>query len=253
MLTFFRKIRKSLIDSSSARKYLVYAIGEIALVVIGILIALQINNWNQTRLDEQIETQVLRKLVRDLESDHLQFKQIDSIYQNQINVWIERKNLFRQQLLSDDDILNIFQIYGVHLRVINPQRTAFDEMLNSGKIYNISNESLVEQIIDYYQETDERKSQILLWKSELNDLINGLHMTDYWNLILDENASIKQKRELLLLSDQKTQIFQVLKRISGWGVEALRRDTDIIAELLYHNIKLSDKIQSYLLKKDKRL
>lgn len=49
MLSFFRKIRKSLIDQSSARRYLVYAIGEIALVVIGILIALQINNWNEAR------------------------------------------------------------------------------------------------------------------------------------------------------------------------------------------------------------
>ena len=47
MLTFLRKIRKSLIESGIARKYLLYAIGEIALVVIGILIALQINNWNE--------------------------------------------------------------------------------------------------------------------------------------------------------------------------------------------------------------
>tara|TARA_Y100000385_G_scaffold291468_1_gene369658 strand:+ start:2899 stop:3690 length:792 start_codon:yes stop_codon:yes gene_type:complete len=50
MLTFLRKIRKSLIESGSSRKYLLYGIGEITLVVIGILIALQINNWNEKRL-----------------------------------------------------------------------------------------------------------------------------------------------------------------------------------------------------------
>ena len=67
MLTFFRKIRKSLIDSSSARKYLLYAVGEIALVVIGILIALQINNWNEWRKDRIKESKSLQEIIETLE------------------------------------------------------------------------------------------------------------------------------------------------------------------------------------------
>lgn len=54
MIKFFRKIRKNMIKENRTSKYLVYAIGEIVLVVIGILIALQVNNWNEerkTRLD----------------------------------------------------------------------------------------------------------------------------------------------------------------------------------------------------------
>ena len=49
MLPVFRKIRRSLIVGGPVKKYLLYAVGEIFLVVIGILIALQINNWNQSR------------------------------------------------------------------------------------------------------------------------------------------------------------------------------------------------------------
>jgi hypothetical protein len=56
MLTFLRKIRWSLLESGSARKYIFYAIGEIALVVIGILIALQINNWNEWKKDRKTVT-----------------------------------------------------------------------------------------------------------------------------------------------------------------------------------------------------
>ena len=67
MLTFFRKIRKGLLGSGQARKYLLYAIGEIALVVIGILIALQINNWNEWRKDRQDEQEVLREIHETLE------------------------------------------------------------------------------------------------------------------------------------------------------------------------------------------
>jgi len=49
MIPFFRKIRKKMADDNKPLKYMRYAIGEIVLVVIGILIALQINNWNQIK------------------------------------------------------------------------------------------------------------------------------------------------------------------------------------------------------------
>lgn len=65
MLTFFKKIRKSLIESDRVRKYLIYAIGEIALVVIGILIALQVNSWNQTRLDRKKEKLLLKEIHKE--------------------------------------------------------------------------------------------------------------------------------------------------------------------------------------------
>lgn len=51
MIKFFHTFRKKLIEQNNVRKYLLYAIGEIMLLVIGILIALQVNNWNQNRID----------------------------------------------------------------------------------------------------------------------------------------------------------------------------------------------------------
>ena len=69
MLTFFRKIRKALLDSGSTGKYLLYAIGEIALVVIGILIALQINNWNEWRKDRIEEKEILREIIVEIHTN----------------------------------------------------------------------------------------------------------------------------------------------------------------------------------------
>jgi hypothetical protein len=62
MITLFRRIRQKLIDSGSFTKYLLYAIGEILLVVIGILIALQVNNWNQDRLESEQQTKTVDRL-----------------------------------------------------------------------------------------------------------------------------------------------------------------------------------------------
>ena len=71
MLTFFRRIRKGLLDGGRTSKYLLYAIGEIALVVIGILIALQINNWNERNKFEAKEIEMLNDFKASLENDLL--------------------------------------------------------------------------------------------------------------------------------------------------------------------------------------
>ena len=65
MIKFFRKIRQNLIMENKTSKYFKYAIGEIILVVIGILIALQINTWNQNRIDKNVEDEVIAHLHRD--------------------------------------------------------------------------------------------------------------------------------------------------------------------------------------------
>ena len=67
MINFFRRIRKQLADDNKPLKYMRYAVGEIVLVVIGILIALSINNWNEGRKDRIVEKSILLELVDNLE------------------------------------------------------------------------------------------------------------------------------------------------------------------------------------------
>ena len=69
MIKFFRKIRQKLLSEGKTGKYLKYAIGEIVLVVIGILIALQINNWNENRKAEIIELGLFKVILKDMKLD----------------------------------------------------------------------------------------------------------------------------------------------------------------------------------------
>jgi hypothetical protein len=91
MLTIFRRVRKGLLGEGAVPKpasspvpsgtegkverYLLYAVGEIALVVIGILIALQINNWNEMRKERMEEQVILIQLKKEYEANHLQLDQ----------------------------------------------------------------------------------------------------------------------------------------------------------------------------------
>ena len=77
MIPFFRKIRKKMADENKPMKYTRYAIGEIVLVVIGILIALQINTWNEERKTRIIETKTLKEIRANLEMDLVEISQKD--------------------------------------------------------------------------------------------------------------------------------------------------------------------------------
>ena len=75
MIPFFRRIRKKMADDNRPLKYMRYAIGEIVLVVIGILIALQINNWNEERLDKIQEKKLMRNINQEFANN---LKNLDS-------------------------------------------------------------------------------------------------------------------------------------------------------------------------------
>jgi len=82
MIKFFRKIRQNLLSEGKTEKYLKYAIGEIILVVIGILVALQINTWNEEKKERLQEQKYLIEIKANLESDLLQIEDIRNRYQN---------------------------------------------------------------------------------------------------------------------------------------------------------------------------
>jgi hypothetical protein len=69
MFRFFRKIREEILVTKKSRKYISYAVGEFILVVLGILIALQINNWNEERIEQRQIADYAQSLINDLERD----------------------------------------------------------------------------------------------------------------------------------------------------------------------------------------
>ena len=66
MLKFFRRIRQKLIAEGKLKRYIIYAIGEIVLVVVGILIALQVNNWNEFRKSKKKEISIYKEIQSEL-------------------------------------------------------------------------------------------------------------------------------------------------------------------------------------------
>mgnify|MGYP000754820746 CR=1 FL=1 len=89
MIKFFRKIRLNLINEGKTTQYLKYAIGEIVLVVVGILLALQINNWNELKKDKQLEKRYLKNLTEELKKVSKACRKLVKIEDKEINAILD--------------------------------------------------------------------------------------------------------------------------------------------------------------------
>ncbi len=151
MINFFRKTRKKLADDNKPIKYMRYAIGEIILVVIGILIALQINNWNENRKDgirlKNHYFELLNELKND--KDNLQ-KIIKNVreYNNQtleISEFINASPQKTDTLRIVEDLLDIeaYSFFSV-------SKSAYTTLLSSGDIQLIENTALKNRFSIYH-------------------------------------------------------------------------------------------------------
>lgn len=84
MFKFFRKIRQNLLSEGKTGKYLKYALGEIVLVVIGILIALQVNDWNEHRKSNAFEQEMLTQIQDNIGNDKTNLKKVQDNFKRAI-------------------------------------------------------------------------------------------------------------------------------------------------------------------------
>jgi len=156
MIKFFRKIRQNLLTENKFSKYFLYAIGEIMLVVIGILIALQLNNLNEIKKNKGYERDYLLRIKSDLNKDITELKghfRSDTLKLNSAT--------FLGRFMNSDTIetnpeiiLNHF-FANFRLNWFEGKNVVFDEMKSSGKISLIVSDSLRNKIQNYYRLFDE--------------------------------------------------------------------------------------------------
>ncbi|MTE27857.1 DUF6090 family protein [Winogradskyella ouciana] len=237
MIQFFRKIRNNMIKENRFSKYLLYAIGEIILVVIGILIALQINNWNNNRLNKNLEKRTLISLKSDL---NLQEK----IIQRQI----DKENFFMAYADSCLNMLNsnievkrlavLLDTLSVRLTFVANKAT-FNNMGTGGKTAVISNPQLHKDIVEYYQFLDYTESVVNhnnLYR--VNSQFGTYVLNNKLGINLRDNGTLYLKNDLM--PDQKYELFKQLEGRS-YSAENSRNKCELLLERTKYLIDLIDK------------
>ncbi len=177
MIKFFRHIRRSLIQENQMRKYFKYAIGEILLVVIGILIALQINNWNEDRKEKESLNAIYSLVISDLESD---LKTIPEVLKYNNNKSPLLRHILKGDLSQDDYITNskYYNLIGGS-EDFNLKTKGYEQLRNFNDS-DFSSDQLQVKINDFYEKYNERlqglnelalddlKSNYNYWKENFN-------------------------------------------------------------------------------------
>jgi len=225
MIKFFRKIRYDLMDKNKTGKYLKYAIGEIVLVVIGILIALQVNNANELSKQNKLLKAYENSLISELRNDLSNIKRYDSIY----NI-IRTKNLdyldyYRKQN-KDITVLNqkMDSIKNTAMSKLPSSTLTIDDLISTGNLTLFSKEKKeailrVKNVHEFYGQT--YVQEIQKWNLSLIEFQNSIDQILFMNLFIDN------------LNSQKT-------RIEDWRFDLKSEQFKLFGNKTYATLEICD-------------
>ena len=150
MIPFFRKIRKKMADDNKPLKYLRYALGEVLLIVIGILIALSINNWNTNRNKKEYEQFYIQGMINDIELDILNLNSRITIDSLKVKSGKYLLNHFKNPTKKKDSLLLKHFSNTIPSTGYNLTDNVFEDLKASGRLNYISNDALRKKIQEYY-------------------------------------------------------------------------------------------------------
>jgi len=164
MIKFFRRIRFNLMEQNKTRKYLKYALGEILLVMIGILLALQVNTWNENRKENRISQEYLVGITNDIKKDLKQLDEILEIQMVPISIISSIDNIFIEEYHEPEKHASFFnaldtsQVKSLFYRSTSyrPAKGTYNSLISDGKSGFIKNRDAFQAIQEIYEEENQR-------------------------------------------------------------------------------------------------
>ena len=210
MIKFFRKIRQRLLSENKFSKYLIYAIGEIVLVVIGILIALQINNWNELQRSKAQEERLIHDLHIEYQQNHkellVDIKRVEVVNEASIQLL---KLMQQSNINISEKELNSLISKALSSPTWNPSFFVMEELKKSSGFAQLSNTELKKALLDWERYYGNLREVENGFKGAYIEMINflieegSIRDIDYEHPGFDIGKSILPNRNLALLKNYK--------------------------------------------------
>ena len=199
MLHFFRRIRLNLLANSRFFEYLKYALGEIALVVLGILIALQINNWNSAKKNQQKELSYVSSIIEDIETDIVQSEYAIE----QLNETVVGLDSLLIELSSDEIVKNSNKAYELWMNYIG-----FEEFRSQDRTLQLLKYSsgfeyiTVKEASDAIMEYDQHVENYNFQSELISDILSNPQLfQETFDVVSLEKANDEEVKIPLLVAD----------------------------------------------------
>ncbi|WP_298536122.1 DUF6090 family protein [uncultured Algibacter sp.] len=203
MIKFFRNIRKKLLKEGNTTKYFKYAIGEIVLVVIGILIALQINNWNENRIERVEEKQLLTNLKSEMIGNQERLEEMIKFHEHINTLMVEFSTYFGPE--QEPIEIEKFESYISSLLwtpYYSPQKGVFNSIISSAKLGLIKKDILSFKISSITS-LETAYNSILDHLSTLSSDHFATHIIDKYPLINMRTGELTAHKRSAFPLDQK--------------------------------------------------
>lgn len=252
MLKFFRKIRQKLIKQNKVRNYAFYAIGEIILVVIGILIALQLNIQKEAAKERKVTEQLLMGVQADLKLEVERIEYLQAYYGNTTDGIQQLILNFQSKESNSNEELGQYFLNNLEFRKFSKFNTNYQTLYGSSLLQELANKQLSEDIITYYS------MQFLEWSLEIYQqkasAFNFNNVTQLNPLDkLKRNASYQSipNYRLEFGADYTTDFNEFIKEpeVLNFLVDLLHQSELVFNNLENYkeaNLTLSNRIQNYL-------
>ncbi len=204
MIKFFRHIRKDLMEKNKTGKYLKYAIGEIVLVMIGILLALQVNNWNNDRIQKKKEADYIEHIHKEFLMNKAQ---LDSANSYHSRVYTNANKIL--DLLPIDpnainkDSLSFYITETFHNWTFNPQQSTINSLTNTSSFDIISNLELRELLQNWDELVKDYNEEEIISKAySFNDYFPYLRKhISFKNVVNSDNIFYNPNIDVAFLND----------------------------------------------------
>jgi hypothetical protein len=265
MLKFFRKIRHNLVTRtpvtlhmgetgktlSKSGRYLLYAFGEIILVVIGILIALQINNWNQEVQKNKQETIYYCKIIEDLNNDQRNIQRsVKSLNDRLASANALLTNLYK--LVDDKSIIINDFIPSIRSYQFIPSKAAIDDITSSGKLENLKNVQLKAVILQHYSDLEyamnvlsQNQQDFSKLSYRYEDMVAlGYHQIPLYKDFFG-NELLKEMPNINWQKDRNSILFKQFQEHITMSIIVGAREKELLKDILSSTELLESKLQPF--------
>ena len=202
MLRVFRHIRQNMFQEDKVSRYFGYAFGEIVLIVIGILIALQISNWNDVRKDEQLGEELTRVLYTEMQEPHERSQIVLDLMRRQVRAirafLDEGERMDKEALKTEVNAKGVIRWAQVNVLVFefthlhNPRHSAYSAAVSNGSIALVQNETFKYLLEDNYIRVPKRIQDLFEREARINDELRRIIGEKYSDLFQEVNERRSQ-------------------------------------------------------------
>lgn len=232
MIKFFRNIRRQLVNDDKIAKYFKYAIGEILLVMIGILLALQVNNWNEQRKQRTTIHKLYNNLESSLKTDSLALSNIIVRSQNSMQSMSTALTTPADKLLSDysnDELMEIPRSIFEGAYSFYPKMGIYNQIVTGNLMELIKSEEIKDALLLYYDFRLTRYRSLDpvmddMYHQDFNKFMSEDLKMNFFTDAVDPDANVVFDRDLILKLKDETRKLYDLSLAVDWMLKDLEKD-----------------------------